>query len=234
IKNISEIIKKENKKRKSNKIIFHIDAAQAPNYLDCNVNKLGVDLMTLDSHKIYGPKGVGALYICSGVHLEPILGYGSQEFGLRQGTENVPGIVGFGQAIERIKINKKENKRILKLRDKLIDGIIKLIPNSKLNGPLKNRLPNNVNFSFAGAEGESILTLLSQKGIYISTGSACASQSLKPSHILLAIGLTSEQAHCSIRLSLGKQTSDKDIDYVLEVLPKVIDKLRKISGRLNK
>lgn len=223
---IGKIIKEANQKRES-KIVFHLDAAQAAIYLDCKVNKLNVDLMTLDSHKIYGPKGIGALYIRSGIYLEPLFGPGSQEFGLRPGTENVPGIIGLGEAIKRVRIN----KGIEKLRDRLIKGIIKNIPNVKLNGPLKNRLPNNVNFSFPGAEGESILMALSQKGIAVSTGSACASRSLEPSHILLALGLTHEEAHCSVRFTLGRQTTAKDIDYVLEVLPKVVERLRKISGK---
>lgn len=226
ISEIGKAIKEANKERENN-IIFHIDAAQAAIYLDCNVNRLGVDLMTLDSHKIYGPKGIGALYIRSGIYLEPLIGPGSQEFGLRSGTENVPGIVGLGEAIKRVKIDKK----VQKLRDKLIKGISEKIPNIKLNGPVKNRMPNNVNFSFSGAEGESVLMALSQKGIYVSTGSACASRSLEPSHILLALGLTHEEAHCSVRFTLGKQTTNEDINYVLKVLPETISRLRKISGK---
>lgn len=226
IKEIGKVIKEANKKRE-NKIILHADAAQAASYLDCNVNRLGVDLMTLDSHKVYGPKGIGALYIRSGIYLEPLIGPGSQEFSLRPGTENVPGIVGFGETIKRVKIDKK----IQGLRDRLIKGISEKIPNAKLNGPVKNRMPNNVNFSFPGAEGESVLISLSQKGIYVSTGSACASRSLEPSHILLALGLTHEEAHCSVRFTLGKQTTKKDIDYVLKVLPETISRLRKISGK---
>lgn len=226
IPEISKVIRQANKKRESNKIIFHTDAVQAANYINCNVRKLGVDLMTLCSHKVYGPKGTGALYIRSGIYLEPLIGPGSQEFSLRPGTENVPGIVGFGEAIKKIK---KDNK-LIKLRDRLINGILKNIPDTELNGPSKNRLPNNVNISFIGAEGESILMALSQKGIYVSTGSACASRSLASSHILTAIGLPPEKAHCSVRFTFGKQTTSKDIDYVIETLPKIISRLRKISG----
>lgn len=226
IKEISKIIKKIN-----NKIIFHTDAVQAINFLDCNVDKLGIDLLPIDGHKIYGPKGVGALYIRSGINLKPLICHGTQEFGLRSGTENVPGIVGLGEAIKRIKINKKNNQKILKLRNKLIKEILQIIPGSKLNGSLQNRLPNNANFSFAGVEGESILMALSQKGVYISTGSACASRSLEPSHILLGIGLSHQEAHSSIRFTLGRQTTTKEINYVLKILPDIIKKLRKISGR---
>lgn len=230
ITEFSKIIRKENNNRESNKIIFHTDAAQAVNYLDCNVKRLDVDLMTLSSHKIYGPKGVGMLYLKSGIYLEPLIGQGSQEFSLRPGTENVPSIVGFGEAIKRASLNQKNNKHILKLRNKLIKNILQNIPQTKLNGSFEKRIPNNVNISFAGAEGESILMALSQKGVCVSTGSACASSSLEPSHTLIAIGLPPEEAHCSMRFTLGKYTKDQDVDYVLKILPEIIARLRKISG----
>lgn len=231
IREISKVIKQENKKRDINKIIFHTDAAQAVNYLDCRVKQLGVDLLTFCAHKIYGPKGAAALYIRSDINLEPLIGPGSQEFGLRPGTENIPAIVGFGEALARVKIHRKKAKQILKLRNKLIKGVLEKIPNSRLNGSLEKRLPNNVNFSFKGAEGESVLMMLSQKGVCASTGSACASRSLEPSHVLLALGLPHEEAHCSVRFTLGVQNTAKEIDYVLKVLPDIIARLRKISGR---
>lgn len=220
-------------------ILFHTDAVQAINYLNCNVQQLGVDLLTLSSHKIYGPKGVGALYVKQGAKVDPIMFGGRQENGLRPGTENVAGIVGLGAAIDLIK-NKtsrhseapsaEESPGLTKLRDKLIDGILEQIPKSRLNGSRKNRLPNNVNFSFEGAEGEAIVIALDQEGIAASTGSACSSGSLEPSHVLLALGLTELQAHGSLRLTLGRYTTEQEIDRVLDVLPKIIERLRKVSG----
>lgn len=230
IAELAKIIRKENSGRATNKVIFHTDAVQAVNYLDCDVKRLDVDLMTLSAHKIYGPKGIGALYLKSGICLEPLIGQGSQEFSLRPGTENVPAIVGFGEAVKKVKLRQKNNQRILKMRDKLIKNILQNIPQAKLNGSLKKRLPNNVNISFAGAEGESILMALSQKGVYVSTGSACASSSLEPSHTLIAIGLPPEEAHCSVRFTLGQGTQNRDLDYLLEILPGIVARLRKISG----
>jgi len=218
------------------KILFHTDAVQAVNFLDCDVKKLGVDLLTLSGHKIYGPKGVGVLYVKRGTPIEPIIYGGGHERGLRSGTENVPGIVGLGQAIREIQnpirqtANKIQNIRIRQLRDRLIKTILKIIPASRLNGSLTQRLPNNVNISFDGAEGEAIVVALDQKGIAASTGSACSSGSLKPSHVLLALGLSEEVAHGSLRLTLGKYNTVKDIEKVIKVLPVVIQKLRKISG----
>jgi cysteine desulfurase len=210
--------------------IFHTDAVQAINYLDCDVKKLGVDLLTLSGHKIYGPKGVGALYVKEKTPIEPLIYGGGQEEGMRSGTENVAGIVGLGAAIAEIKNQKSKIKNIEKLRDKLIDGILKNIPGAKLNGSKIHRLPNNVNVSIPGAEGESMVIALDQQGIAVSTGSACSSRSLEPSHVLLALGLNSEQAHCSLRLTLGRYTTEKEIDYVLRILPVVVNRLRKISG----
>ena len=225
IKQIGELIKKINPK-----ILFHTDAVQAINYLDCNVNNLNVDSLSLSGHKIYGPKGVGALYFKKGTLINSFIHGGGQERGMRAGTENVPGIVGLGEAISLVAKKQKDNK-IKKLRNKLITGIIRDIPDVELNGSLEYRLPNNLNISFKGVEGEGILIDLSEKGIYVSTGSACASHSLSPSYVLLALGLSHEQAHASIRFTLGRQTKESDIDYVLEVLIKVIKRLRKISGR---
>ncbi|KKT17334.1 MAG: cysteine desulfurase NifS [Candidatus Nealsonbacteria bacterium RIFCSPHIGHO2_01_FULL_43_31] len=214
------------------KIYFHTDAVQAANFLDCDVKKLGVDLLTLSAHKIYGPKGIGALYVKKGTPIAPVIYGGGHERGLRSGTENVAGIVGLGQAIKEIQNPKLkiQNIKIRQFRDKLIKTILKIIPGSRLNGSLTQRLANNVNISFDGAEGEAIIVMLDQKGIAASTGSACSSGSLEPSHVLLAMGLSEEQAHGSLRLTLGKLTTQQDIEKVFKVLPTVIQRLRKISG----
>ncbi len=229
IKEIGEMLKYINQERE-NKIYFHTDAVQAVNYLDCDVGELGVDLLTLSAHKVYGPKGIGTLYVKHGTEIEPIIFGGHQEKGLRPGTESVANIMGLGKAIELVKEHKQDNDQILKLRDKLINNILEKIPESKLNGSLENRLPNNVNFSFKGAEGEAIVIALDQEGIATSTGSACSSGSLSPSHVLLALGLSQNEAHGSLRLTLGKDTTEKEIDKVIEVLPEIIGRLREISG----
>ena len=210
-------------------IYFHSDAVQAVNYLNCNVDFLGVDFLTLSSHKIYGPKGIGALFVKKGTGVEPLIFGGGHEFGFRSGTENVPCIAGFGKAIEKIKESKPEGEKIRKLRDKLIERVLKTIPESKFNGSLEKRLPNNANFSFKGIEGESLVIALDQEGIAASTGSACSQKILEPSHVLLALGLSPKEALSSLRLTLGKYTTEKEIDKVLEVLPKIIARLRKIS-----
>lgn len=227
IAEIADLIKKTNPK-----ILFHTDAVQAANFLDCDVKKLGVDLLTISSHKIYGPKGVGALFVKRGTPIIPIIYGGGHERGLRSGTENVPGIVGLGQAIKEIKNPKLklQNIRIRQFRDKLIKTILKIIPNSRLNGSLTQRLPNNVNISFDGVEGEAIVIALNQKGIAASTGSACSSGNLEPSHVLLALGLSDEAAHGSLRLTLGRHNTAKDLEKVFKVLPVIVQKLRKISG----
>lgn len=225
IAKISEAIK-----NKKPDVLFHTDAVQGVNYLTCNVKELGVDMLTLSGHKIYGPKGVGALYLKQGIKITPIVYGGGHEYGLRPGTENTAYIVGLAVAIQEAEKNMPENGKIQKLRDKLINGVLKNIPDSKLNGSKENRLPNNANFSFKGAEGEAIVISLDQEQIYASTGSACTSQGLEPSHVLLAIGLQQEQAHSSLRLTLGKHTTEKEIKKVLDVLPKVISRLREVSG----
>ncbi len=209
--------------------VFHCDAVQAANYLDCNVENLEVDLLTLSGHKIYGPKGIGVFYKKKSVEIEPIIFGGHQEHGIRPGTENVAAIVGFGAAITAISNFKFQISNLRKLRDKLLDGILKDIPGTNLNGSRENRLPNNANISFEGAEGESILMALNEKGVTVSTGSACASGSLEPSHVLMALGLSHQQAHGSIRFTLGRYTTSEEIDYVLKVLPVIISQLRKIS-----
>ncbi len=214
------------------KIYFHTDAVQAVNYLDCNVKKLGVNLFTLSAHKIYGPKGVGALCIKKGTPIKPLIYGGGHEQGLRSGTENVAGIVGLAQAIKmlqdpKIKI---QNIRIKHLRDRLIKTILKVIPDVRLNGSSIQRIPNNVNLSFKGAEGEAMVIALDQKGIAVSTGSACSSKTLEPSHVLRGLGLSDEEASGSLRITLGRYTSQKDIERSLKVLPPIIERLRKISG----
>lgn len=214
------------------RIYFHTDAVQAANYLDCDVKKLGVDLLTLSSHKIYGPKGVGLLFIKQGTPIKPLVYGGGQEAGLRSGTENVAGIVGLGQALKEIQSprHKIENIKIRQFRDKLIKSILKIIPAAKLNGSSVHRLPNNINISFQGAEGEAIVIALDQKGIATSTGSACSSKSLEPSHILLALGLSEKEAHGSLRITLGRYTTQQEISRFLKVLPLIVQKLRKLSG----
>jgi cysteine desulfurase len=228
IKEIGDLIKEENKKRK-NKIIFHTDAVQAINYLPTNVNDLGVDMLTLSGHKIYGPKGVAVLYIKEGIKISPIIYGASQEKGIKPGTENIFAIAGLGFAIEEVK--KNDNKKIKNYRDKIIDTILKDIPRTTLNGNREKRLPNNINISFDGVEGESLMIALDMEGIAVSTGSACASKSLAPSYVLMAIGSSHERAHSSLRISLGRYTTEKEIDYFLEKLPIIVEKLRKISGK---
>ncbi len=230
IATIGKFLEKENANRKR-KILFHTDATQAVNYLDCDVEKLGVDLLSLSGHKIYGPKGVGALYVKKGTLLTRIQDGGEQERKMRAGTHNVPAIVGLGKALELVM---KEKSKIAikteKLRDYLIARVLKEIPQSYLNGSAKKRIPNNANFRFDNVEGEGLLLSLDLEGIAVSTGSACASRSLEPSHVLLALGLKHEQAHGSLRLTLGKTTTRKEIDLVVNKLKVIIERLRKISG----
>jgi len=233
IAEIGDLLKEINSEReKSNlpKIYFHTDAVQAVNYLDCDVNKLGVDLLSLSGHKIYGPKGIGALYIKQGTKIKPIQHGGEHEFKMRAGTHNVPGIVGLGKAISLVSEHRKKIERIKNLRDYLVEEILKNIPNAFLNGSKEFRLPHNANISFKGIEGESLLMLLDQEGIAVSTGSACSSASLEPSHVLSAMRIPPEVAHSSLRFTLGKDTKKEDIDFVLKVLIKKVGKLREISG----
>jgi len=211
-------------------VYFHTDAVQSFGKIPINVNKMNVDLLTASSHKMYGPKGVGMLFIRKGVKIEPILHGGGQESGLRSSTVNVPAIVGFAKACEIAeKEIKKEGERLSKLRDKLIKGVLQKIKGSHLNGHPKDRLPNNTNFWFEFVEGESMVIQLDLLGVAASTGSACSSVKLEPSHVLLATGLKHEQAHGSLRLTLGKWTKESDINYVLNALPVIIKNLRKIS-----
>ncbi|MDO8435876.1 MAG: cysteine desulfurase family protein [bacterium] len=211
-------------------VYFHTDSSQSLGKIPIDVNLMNIDLLTASSHKMYGPKGAGLLYIRKGTKIEPILHGGGQESGLRSSTVNVAAILGFAEACRISKKEiKKEAERLQKLRDKLIRGILTRVPNSHLNGHPKMRLPNNANFWFEFIEGESIIIQLDLLGVAGSTGSACSSIKLEPSHVLLAIGLKHEQAHGSLRLSLGKWTTEKEINYVLKVLPGIIKNLRKIS-----
>jgi cysteine desulfurase len=211
-------------------VYFHTDATQSFGKIPIDINKMNIDLLSASSHKLYGPKGVGCLFVREGVRIEPILHGGGQESGLRSSTVNVAGIVGFAKACKIAKTEmKKEARKQTKLRDKLIKGILQKIKGSHLNGHPKKRLPNNANFWFEFVEGESIVIQLDLLGVAASTGSACSSVKLEPSHVLLAIGLKHEQAHGSLRLSLGRWTTEKEINYLLKVLPGVIKNLRKIS-----
>ncbi|MFH1801431.1 MAG: cysteine desulfurase family protein [archaeon] len=209
------------------KVLFHTDACQSFTKTELDVKKMNLDLVTLNSHKIHGPKGVGVLYIREGVKISPFFHGGGHERKLRSGTENVSGIVGFAKAVEIA--NKESIEKMKKLRDILIEGILQT-PNTKLNGPRgEKRLCNNINVSFNNIEGEAITGYLEQKGVIVSTGSACASHSLMTSHILKAIGLTPIQANSSIRISISKFTTDEEIDYFLKVLPSMVNKLRMLS-----
>lgn len=211
-------------------IIFHTDAVQAVGNVKIDVKEMNIDLLSLAGHKFYGPKGIGALYIKKGVRIENIIHGGGQERRRRAGTENLPGIVGIGKAIELATSNLDEhNAKIIAMRDRLLKGIMEKIPYTKLNGHPEKRLPGNINVSFQFIEGEGLLLLLDQFGVCGSTGSACSSGSLDPSHVLLAIGLPHEQAHGSLRLSLGDLNKEEDVDYVLEVLPKIVQRLRDMS-----
>lgn len=211
-------------------VLFHTDAVQAVCHVPIDVRVMNIDLMSISAHKFHGPKGIGALYCRKGVVLEPVIVGGAQERKRRAGTENVAGIVGLGAAIERAHKNMSADMaRVSALRDKLISGILKNIPHVKLNGHPTQRLPQNVNFSIRYIEGESILLMLDINGIAASSGSACTSGSLDPSHVLLAMGIPHEIAHGSLRLTLSDMTTDEEVDYVLETLTKTVKRLRDMS-----
>ncbi|MDR0931112.1 MAG: cysteine desulfurase NifS [Clostridiales bacterium] len=223
IKKLAEIAHKHD-------VIFHTDSVQSTGHLPIDVKDLGVDLLSMSGHKFRGPKGTGVLYVKKGTKLHNFAHGGAQENNKRAGTENVPGIVGISKALcLALEELPEESKRLTKLRDYLIETILKRIPGSHLNGHLTQRLPNNVNVRFDNIEGESILLLLSTRGICASSGSACASASLDPSHVLLAIGLPHEKAHGSLRLSLGDSTTKEDIDYTIDSLCEIVEKLRYMS-----
>jgi cysteine desulfurase len=208
---------------------FHTDAVQSFGKLPIDAKRMGVDFMTINAHKLYGPKGVGAIYMTKDCKIEPIIHGGGQEFGLRSGTENVPGIVGFAKAVElRKEEMKPEAERLTRLRDKLIKGVLG-IEEACLNGHSTKRLPNNTNFRFSYIEGEALVLDLDAEGIAASSGSACSSMAGEPSHVLLALGLKPEEARGSLRFSLGKYSTEEDIDYILGVLPKVVERLQAMS-----
>jgi cysteine desulfurase len=223
-------IRKIGKLAQENKVIFHVDAVAAAGQVPINVKEENIDLLSLSSNDMYGPKGVGALYIKAGTKIQPIIQGGGQERGLRSGTENIPGIVGMGKAAE---IGKREmeaeGKRLTALRDKLIKGVLDKIDSSFLNGHPTKRLPGNANLRFSYIEGESLILGLDMYGVQVSSGSACTSKTLEPSHVLLAIGLAHEEAHGSLVFTLGKQNAEEDVDYVIEVLPDVVKRLRSLS-----
>lgn len=223
IKEIGEIAKERN-------IYFHTDAVQAIGNIEIDVKELNIDLLSMSAHKFYGPKGIGALYVRQGVKIDPLITGGVQERRRRAGTENVPAIVGLGKAIELAYTNFEEkNNRLIKLRDLLIEKIKANIDYVRLNGHPTKRLPGNVNMCFQFIEGESLLLSLDMEGIAASSGSACTSGSLDPSHVLLAIGLSHEIAHGSLRLTLGDFNTEEEIDYVVEKLVKIVDRLRSMS-----
>lgn len=211
---------------KEKNVCFHSDACQSYTKVDIDVNKMNLNLLTINAHKIHGPKGIGALYIKKGTNIKSWQNGGAHEMNFRAGTENVSGIVGFAKAVKIA--NKKDLEKIQKLRDKLIKGLLE-IPDVKLNGPKENRLCNNVNVSFKGIEGEAIGGYLDSFGICSSTGSACSSIKLEPSYVLKAIGKTNEEANGSLRLTLSKYTTEKEIDFVLEKIPIIVKKLRSFS-----
>ena len=211
-------------------IVFHTDAVQALGHVPIDVEEMNIDLLSASGHKLYGPKGIGMLYIRKGIKIKPLIHGGAQERNRRAGTENVPGIVGFGEAVKLASAElEQESKRLAALRDKLIDGILSSIPHSRLNGHPQKRLPGNVNISFEFIEGESMLLLLDMKGICASSGSACTSGSLDPSHVLLAIGLPHEKAHGSLRLTLGHFNTEEEVDVILKELPPIVSRLREMS-----
>jgi cysteine desulfurase len=224
IKETSKIVKKAG-------IYFHTDSVQTTGHIPIDVNDLGVDMLSMSGHKVYGPNGVGALYLRKGTKIITLIDGGAQEKNRRAGTENVTGIVGLGKATELAekRLVKGAEDRVVKLRDKLIKGIMNKIGNVRLNGHPINRLPGNANFCFEFIEGESMLLSLDMEGVAASSGSACTSGSLKASHVLLAIGLPPEIAHGSLRLTLGKDNTEEEVDYMIGILPGIIEKLRALS-----
>jgi cysteine desulfurase len=223
IKEIGQIAKEHG-------VYFHTDAVQAVGHVKIDVDELNIDLLSMAAHKFYGPKGVGALYVRKGVKIDPLIAGGGQERNRRAGTENVPGIVGMGKAIELAYEHLEENnERLIRLRDRLIKKVFENIDHVRLNGHPTNRLPGNVNLCFEFIEGESMLLSLDMEGIAASSGSACTSGSLDPSHVLLAIGLPHEIAHGSLRLSLGDFNTEEEVDYVVEKLTEIVARLRAMS-----
>jgi len=226
IQPIAEIGEIATKKR----VPLHVDAVAAAGVVPINVKKEQIDLMTISSNDMYGPKGVGALYVGEGVRIQPIIQGGGQEMGLRSGTENVPGIVGFGKTAELAKLEmNEEGKRLTKLRDKLIRGLLESVDHAYLNGHPTKRVPNNANVRFSYVEGESMILNLDMLGVHVSSGSACTSKKLEPSHVLTGIGCAHEEAHGSLQFSFGKSNTESDVDLVLQNLPDIVKKLRAMS-----
>jgi len=214
----------------SRQVVFHTDAVQAVGKIPLNLSKSNIDLLSLSGHKLHGPKGVGALYVHKGTRIAPFMLGGHQEGGRRAGTENAPGIVGLGKACELAAENiQEENKKVKYLRDKLEDAILEKCPNCRLNGDKKNRLPNTSNISFEYIEGEAILLMLDKYGICASSGSACTSGSLEPSHVLRAMGVPFTAAHGSIRFSLSRYNTEEEVDYTIEKMPQIVNQLRELS-----
>jgi len=231
ISEIGRVIKAYKRENKVDYPYFHTDACQAAGYLDLNVEKLGVDLMTLNGSKIYGPKGVGVLFAKRSAGISPLIYGGEQEKSLKPGTENVPAIIGMAEALKLVQKNKeKEVKRLTKLRDYFIDQLINKIPKVYLNGSASGRLPNNINVSVLGVEGESLVLYLDEYGVSASTGSACSSMSLEPSHVITCLNQDPLYAHGSLRFTLGKSNDKKEIDYVVKSLIEIVKKLRSISA----
>ncbi|MCW3997620.1 MAG: cysteine desulfurase [Candidatus Bathyarchaeota archaeon] len=223
IKEISEIVHK-------NEAYLHVDATAACGQIPIDVQKEGIDLMTISCNDLYGPKGVGALYLKDSLRIDALIHGGGQERGLRSGTENIPCIVGFGKAAEIVKSEiKSEGKRMIRIRDALIQGLTDPIPYAFLNGHPTKRLPDNVSVRYSFIEGESILLSLDMMGVFASSGSACTAKTLQPSHVLLAMGLKHEEAHGSLMITLGRQTTQKDADYIKELIPGIIERLRRMS-----
>jgi len=223
MKEISKIVHSKN-------AYLHVDATAAYGQVPIDVKEEGIDLLTISSNDMYGPKGVGALYVKEGIRIEPLLHGGGQERGLRSGTEGLPSIVGFGKAAEIAKNEMRpEGKRLVRLRDRLIDGLLKPIPYSFLNGHPTKRLPDNVSVRYSFIEGESMLLSLDMMGVAASSGSACTAKTLEPSHVLLAIGLKHEEAHGSLMFTLGRQNTEEEVDYVVSLMPSIVKRLRAIS-----
>ena len=223
MKEISKIVHSKN-------AYLHVDATAACGQVPINVKEEGIDLLTVSSNNMYGPKGIGALYIKEGIRIEPLLHGGGQERGLRSGTENLPSIVGFGRAAEIAKKEmQSESGKLVRLRDRLIDGLLRPIPFSFLNGHPTKRLPDNVSVRYSFIEGESMLLSLDMMGVAASSGSACTAKTLEPSHVLLAIGLKHEEAHGSLMFTLGRQNTEEEVDYVVSLMPSIAKRLRAIS-----
>lgn len=223
MKEISKIVHSKN-------AYLHVDATAACGQVPIDIKEEGIDLLTISSNDMYGPKGIGALYIKEGIRVEPVLHGGGQERGLRSGTENLPSIVGFGKAAEIAKNEMQpEGERLIRLRDRLIDGLLKPTPYSFLNGHPTKRLPDNVSVRYSFIEGESMLLSLDMMGVAASSGSACTAKTLEPSHVLLAIGLKHEEAHGSLMFTLGRQNTEEEVDYVVSLMPSIVKRLRAIS-----